>query len=306
MNSLLLGGNGFIGSHLVDRLLIEGHAVRIIDKHNELYRKPLPGVEYLLGDFGNRGLIMEALEGIDIVYHLVSTTLPKTSNDDPIFDVQSNLVESIMLFRACSLRKIKKVVFVSSGGTVYGRPESLPVDEDHPTNPMCSYGINKLTIEKYLFLFNQLYELNSVIVRPSNVYGTRQNPGSIQGAVAVFLGKIAGNQTIEIWGDGEVVRDYLFVEDFVDGVYRAAMHGKPFNIFNLASNRGYSINNLLSIIESVVKRDLRVKYKTTRPFDVSKIYLDISRAKKELLWNPVTSLENGIRKTWEFIQGIAP
>lgn len=200
MNTLVLGGNGFIGSHLVDKLLAEGHKVRVFDKYEEHYRKPIAGGDYCYGDFGNRGLLADALNGIDIVFHLISTTLPETSNDDPVFDVQSNVVETLFLLEQCVAKKIQKVVFISSGGTVYGIPVELPVHEDNPTSPECSYGITKLVIEKYLALFKLLHGVNYVIVRPSNAYGDRQNPNSIQGAIPVFLNKVAKGESIEIWG----------------------------------------------------------------------------------------------------------
>jgi UDP-glucose 4-epimerase len=306
INALVLGGNGFIGSHLVDRLLLEGHTVRVFDKYEEHYRKPIPDVDYRFGDFGNRGLLAESLEGVDVVFHLVSTTLPKTSNDDPAFDVQSNVVESIYLLEKCILTGVKKVVFVSSGGTVYGKPLTLPVQEDDPTNPLCSYGISKLTIEKYLALFHQLYNLDYVVVRPSNPYGNRQNPSGIQGAITVFLGKAARNEKIEIWGDGEIVRDYIFISDLVEGIIRASQYHTASRVFNLGSGSGQSLNKILSIIRNVTGNELRVNYTKMRSFDVPKIFLDIRRAQKELSWEPHTSLETGIKKTWDFVQSITP
>ncbi len=302
MVSLILGGNGFIGSHLVDKLLAEGHKVRVFDKYEEHYRKPLPGVDYLFGDFGNRGLLDDALAGVDTVFHLISTTLPKTSNNDPAFDVQSNVVETLFLLEQCVARKIRKVLFVSSGGTVYGRSERLPIAEDSPTDPECSYGITKLTIEKYLALFNRLYGLDYVIVRPSNPYGERQNPNSIQGAVPVFLGKAAKGEAIEIWGDGEVVRDYIYIGDLVEGMYRAATIAAPSRIFNLGSGKGSSLNEIIEMVRLVTGRAVKVEYQAKRAFDVPKTYLDISRARQELQWSPDTPLEDGIRKTWKFVE----
>ena len=164
MNILVLGGNGFIGSHLVDKLLLEGHSVRVFDKNEEHYRIPVHNVEYCLAEFGNRGLLLEALNDIDIVVHLISTTVPKTSNDDPVFDVQSNIVETLFLLEQCVIKKVKKIIYASSGGAVYGIPDSLPVLEENQTNPICSYGICKLTIEKYLSLFKELYNLDYVII----------------------------------------------------------------------------------------------------------------------------------------------
>ena len=302
MNCLVLGGNGFIGSHLVDRLLREGHAVRVFDKYEEHYRKPLREVDYRYGDFGNRGLLAEALTDMEIVFHLVSTTLPKTSNDDPAFDVQSNVIESIFLLQECVARKIRKVIFISSGGTVYGKPTTLPIPEESPTEPECSYGITKLTIEKYLALYNHLYGLDYTVIRPSNPYGSRQNPVSIQGAISVFLGRAAKREAIEIWGDGEVVRDYIFIDDLVDGIYKAATVGTRSRLFNLGSGAGHSLNEIVGVIRKVTGRDIRVNYTAKRSFDVPKIYLDITRAKEELSWAPVTSLETGIMSTWQFVR----
>lgn len=306
MRYLILGGNGFIGSHLVDKLAKNGRTVRVFDKYKELYRKPLDGVEYRFGDFGNRGLLADALDGIDIVFHLISTTLPKTSNDDPAFDVQSNVMETLFLLEQCVAKKIGKVVFISSGGTVYGNPATLPIVEDSPTNPECSYGITKLTIEKYLALFKLLHGLDYTIVRPSNPYGSRQNPAGIQGAISVFLGRVAKNAPIEIWGNGEVVRDYIYVTDLVEGIYRAATKATSERIFNLGSGTGCSLNQIVETIRTVTGREVQVDFKAKRDFDVSRIYLDISRARHELDWAPVVSLETGITQTWEFIRNLKP
>lgn len=302
MNVLVLGGNGFIGSHLVDKLLAERHTVRVFDKYTECFRKPIQEVEYCFGDFGNRGLVSDALADIDVVYHLISTTLPKTSNDDPIFDVQSNVIESLFLFEECIKQRVKKVVFISSGGTIYGKPTTLPVKEDDPKHPICSYGIAKLMIEHYLFLYNQLNGLSSIIIRPSNPYGPRQNPNGIQGIVPVFLDKLKKNEAIEIWGDGDIVRDYIYINDIVNGIYKAALINTPYTIFNLGSGIGYSINDVLKIITKVTGRKIKCKYSDKRLFDIPKIYLDISRAKKALSWEPVTSLDVGIKQTWDFIE----
>jgi len=301
MNCLILGGNGFIGSHLVDKLLAENHHVRVFDKYKELYRPPVPTVEYHYGDFGNRGLLSRALSGIDTVFHLISTTLPKTSNDDPAFDVSSNVIETIFLLEQCVAHKIKKVIFISSGGTVYGLPETLPIREDSPTNPLCSYGIAKLTNEKYLALFNYLHGLDYAVVRPSNPYGSRQNPAAAQGAVSVFLGKAIRNEMIEIWGDGEIVRDYLFIDDLTDAIYRTAVTPTKSRVFNIGSGEGISLNYILKAIGNITAAEIKVEYRSKRLFDVPKIFLDISRAKEELGWAPVTPFEAGLKKTCDFI-----
>ncbi len=304
MNILVLGGNGFIGSHLVDKLLANGHAIRVVDQYQERYRKMLPGVEYRFFDFGNRGLLEEALKNIDIVFHLIWTTLPKTSNDDPAFDVQSNVIGTLFLFEKCVLSNVKKIIFLSSGGTIYGNPIKVPVSEENPTNPECSYGITKLIIEKYLALYSHLYGIDYMIARPSNPYGERQDPTGIQGAIAVFLGKIARGEPIEIWGNGEIVRDYIYIYDLVEGIYKATVMNPTSRIFNIGSGMGHSLNELLVLIRKNIDCELKIFYKKKRTFDVAKIYLDISKAKNELLWEPKITIDVGIQRTWKFIKSL--
>ncbi|MEI6214124.1 MAG: NAD-dependent epimerase/dehydratase family protein [Desulfuromonadales bacterium] len=305
MRALVLGGNGFIGSHIVDKLLVEGHDVRVFDLGEENYRKPLDKVDYLYGDFGNRGLLTNALKGVQTVFHLISTTLPETSNEDPIFDVHSNVAETIFLLEQCVAQQINKIVFISSGGTVYGIPGHTPVSEDNPTNPLCSYGITKLMIEKYLHLFKHLYSLDYVVIRPSNPYGDRQNPSGIQGAISVFLGKVARGMPIEIWGDGGVVRDYIFIDDLVEGIYKSSITDSKNKVFNLGSGIGSSIKEILGAIKNVTDTDVDIIYMNSRTLDVPEIYLDIARARSELSWSPKTSLEEGLAKCWKFVKQVA-
>ena len=163
MIHLIIGGGGFIGSHLADELLRAGHSVRIFDRPNlKRYREFLPdeSCEWIDGDYANQEDLKRVIPGSDVVIHLVSTTLPKSSNDNPIYDVETNLVGTLRLLEISRSSGVKKILFISSGGTVYGVPESVPISESHPTNPICSYGICKLTIEKYLRLFNQLHGLD--------------------------------------------------------------------------------------------------------------------------------------------------
>ena len=301
MNVLVLGGNGFIGSHVVDKLLAEGHSVRVFDKKEEQYRQPLAKVDYHVGEFGNRGLLSEALNDIEIVVHLISTTLPKTSNDDPVFDIQSNVIESLFLLEQCVAKGIRKIVFASSGGTIYGIPQAVPVPEDSATNPICSYGIGKLAIEKYLMLFKQLYGLDFTIIRPSNPFGSRQNPFGIQGVIPVFLGKILRKQPIEIWGTGSIIRDFIYIDDLVNAFYCTIANDSTSNVFNIGSGRGYSLNEILHVIRDITGNDFSVTFKNMRSYDVPEIYLDITTAVNELNWKPQISLASGIKRTWEFI-----
>ena len=301
MNSLVVGGGGFIGTHLVERLLEDGRSVRVYDRSPNRFRSTPPGVECVEGDLGNHGLIQEAVEGMEVVFHLVSTTLPKTSNDDPIYDVRSNLVDTIQLLEACVEAGVRKVVFSSSGGTIYGPPETVPIPEGHPTDPISSYGIVKLTIEKYLALFHHLYGLDYAALRISNPYGPYQDPAGQQGAISVFLNRIRTGRPITIWGDGNVVRDYLYVSDLVDALELAAEVETSGKVFNIGYGQGASLNELLEMIAAVVGEWAVVEYLPGRPLDVPVSVLDIGRAEEELGWTPRTDLTEGMARTWDWI-----
>ncbi len=179
MKCLILGGAGFLGSHIADHLLAAGHSVRLFDRFEAVktnIQHLLPRIELVQGDFGNHAIVSEITRDMDIVYHLVSTTLPKTSNDDMVFDISTNLLPTLHLLEACRQNGVKKVIFISSGGTIYGVPQQIPIPELHPTNPLCSYGIQKLAIEKYLHLFHDLHRLDYAVMRVANPYGERQRP----------------------------------------------------------------------------------------------------------------------------------
>ncbi len=305
MKYLVLGGGGFMGSFIVDALLARGDAVRIFDRPSLVrYREFSPGepVEWQEGDFQSAADLAAAVQGIDVVFHLVSTTLPKSSNDDPEFDVTSNVVGTIRLLDLSIRRGIRKVIFISSGGTVYGRPTTLPVGEDHPTEPIVSYGISKLAIEKYLRLYHELHGLEYAVLRVANPYGERQRVNAAQGAVAVFLHRALADQPIQIWGDGSVVRDYIHVSDVVDAFLAAAAYRGSQRVFNIGSGTGCSLNELLGHIESLLGRPVRREYLAARSFDVPASVLDITRAREVLGWSPSVSLRDGLARTIEFLR----
>ncbi len=302
MNSLVLGGNGFIGVHLVEGLLDRGCLVRIYDRSTNRFRPTFRAADYVEGELGNHGLIQEAVEGMEVVYHLVSTTLPKTSNDDPIYDVRSNLIDTLQLLEACVKAGVRKVVFASSGGTVYGLPQTVPIAEDHPTNPITSYGIVKLAIEKYLGFFRQMHGLDYAALRISNPYGPYQHPGGQQGAIAVFLHRLYTGQPITIWGDGRVVRDYLYVADLVEALVLAAEVETPSKVLNVGSGRGTSLNELSALIAEVTGERPEFEYRAGRALDVPANVLEVGRVREELGWSPRTGLDEGTAHTWDWIR----
>ena len=301
---LVLGGAGFIGSHLAEALAQEGHRVKVFDRPHvdRLLLFSQRGFEIFTGDFLNPQALIPALRGTEVVFHLVSTTLPKTSNDNPLYDVESNVLGSLRLLALCREHGVRKLVFVSSGGTVYGLPRALPVDEGHPTEPICSYGIHKLVVEKYLHLAHRLHGLDYCILRPANLYGPRQRLDIAQGAVAVFLDRALRDQPIQIWGDGSVVRDYLYVGDAVEAILKAArFDGEP-KIFNLGSGLGASLNQLIAEIGKLLGRSVRVEYAEARAVDVPVNVLDCTLARRHLGWSARTSLAEGLRRTCEWLR----
>lgn len=304
MKALIIGGSGFIGTNLSESLVERGHGVRIYSRSTNRFRGTPRGVDYVEGELGNHGLIRDALEGVDVVFHLASTTLPKTSNDDPVYDVRSNMVDTLQLLEACVDAGVGKVIFASSGGTVYGPSKTIPVNEEHPTNPISSYGIVKLTIEKYLELFRHLYGLDYAALRISNPYGPYQDPAGQQGAISVFLHRIRTREPITIWGDGRVVRDYIYISDVVDALELAAHTETRRKVLNVGSGCGASLNELVETIADVVGRRPKIEYLPARSLDVPASVLEIGRAGEELSWVPKEDLMAGISRTWEWMRTV--
>jgi UDP-glucose 4-epimerase len=304
MRFLILGGAGFIGSHLCDTLLSAGHTVRLFDRLNlPLHRSftQHETVECMQGDFHSLADIEQAVAGCQVIYHLISTTLPKSSNDDPIYDVESNIVGTLRILEVARRNGVKKVVFVSSGGTVYGVPQAVPISETHPTNPVSSYGIGKLTIEKYLHLYHTLHGLEYTVLRLANPFGERQRANAAQGAVAVFMNRAILNQPIEIWGDGSVVRDYIYIADVIDALVKAAFYQGEERLFNIGSGQGKSLNEILAAIETLTGRAVNRTYLPGRAFDVPANVLSITRAQKQLAWSPQASFDSGLSRTFRWL-----
>lgn len=304
MRVLVLGGNGFIGSHVVDSLLAAEHQVRVFDRAEDRYRGRLPAVEYVIGDFREHRLLSEALTDMDVVFHGIGTTVPSTSNLDPVGDVQGNLVATLDLLRLMLENGNRRIVFLSSGGTVYGRTSVDCIAEDHALRPICSYGVVKLAIEHYLYMFQELSELRPLVLRPSNPYGERQGHSGVQGIVGTFLNKIARKEQIEIWGDGSAVRDFIYVGDLAHGCL-AAIESQIVGTFNVGSGHGYSIREVLETIAAVCGVDPHPKYLPARRFDVDRAVLDISKARGALGWSPKTTLLQGVSQTWVWARSAA-
>ena len=303
MKTLILGGAGFIGSHLAEALLAQGHEVRIFDRpHIQIPAelKECHGIEWMQGDFLSVADIQAAVDGVELIFHLVSTTLPKNSNDDPGYDVGTNVIGSLHLLDAAVRLGIRKIVFISSGGTIYGIPSQIPIPETHPTDPLVSYGISKLAIEKYLKLYHELHGLDYAVLRVANPYGERQRTDMAQGAVAVFAKKALAGETIEIWGDGSVTRDYIYIADLIEAFVLAASYQGQERIFNIGGGHGLSLNQLLATLEELLARPVNRRFLPARKFDVPVNILDIMRAREVLGWAPRTSFKVGLQRTLQW------
>jgi UDP-glucose 4-epimerase len=191
---------------------------------------------------------------------------------------------------------VKRIVYLSSGGTVYGTPKSLPITENHPTNPTCSYGIVKLAIEKYLLMYSELYQLDATILRPSNPYGPGQTHKGVQGFIGTCIDKINDGQPIIVWGNGSVVRDYVYIDDVVTACL-AAMKGQEIGPVNISSGAGYSLNQIINMIEKYKGEAVEVVYQSKRSFDIPEVILDNQLAKQSLGWVPQTPIERGLSLT---------
>lgn len=292
MNVLVLGGYGFIGSHIIDILSKNLINTFVYDKNS---KEDKNNTFYINGDFSDLLHIEDTIvkNNITHIIHLISTTLPKNSNEDIPFDITSNVVQSIKIMDLCVKYEIKKFIFMSSGGTVYGIPQYLPMNEEHPTNPLCSYGITKLSIEKYLQIYHRLHGLNYSIIRAANPYGPRQNHLSGQGIIANFINKIEQQQALEIWGDGEIIRDYFDVRDLANLTFSVLTKDKN-GIFNAGSGTGLSINEIVKLISSTTNKKPKIIYKEKRNFDIPSVILDISLTKEIFNWHPEINIRKGI------------
>lgn len=301
MRALVLGGCGFIGSHVVDALITAGAKVRVFDRYPEKFREPVKGVDYILGDFSDKALVAEALGNVDTVFHLITTTFPSTADLDPVADITDNLISTLNLMDLLHARGIRRMLYLSSGGTIYGIPNTIPVPETHPLLPLGSYGIVKATIELYLMSYARRGLINPVIIRASNPYGPRQGHAGVQGVISTFLHRIAEGKSIEVWGDGSVVRDYLYVTELASLCVKAALSDITGPI-NAGSGVGLSIAEIIEALGRTVGQDINVSYHTAQPNVVPVSVLDVSYANKILGWVPRILIDEGLADTSRWVR----
>lgn len=296
MKILVIGGTGFIGQH-VCRSLASDHEVLVFARHLPTEKSRLcahKNIRSILGDVSQSYSISSACAGIDCIAYLASTVIPATSNLDPAFDIQSNLIGAVNTLNAAVRNNVPKFVFLSSGGTVYGRSSNSNINETSQTDPVCSYGIVKLAIEKYILMYHELHGLSCSILRLSNPYGPGFNLDKPQGVIGFFLDKILKNETIEVWGDGSIERDFIYVQDAVIAIKKAILAETRALLLNVGTGVPTSLNELISILGSETGQTPKVRYMPSRSFDVQRSVLDITAAKAVLDWAPQISLRTGI------------
>ena len=303
MRVLVLGGSGFLGSHIVDKFLAEKHDVVVYDLYPERFRRSPVGITFVTGDFGNVGALDELIATrFDAVIHCVSTTTPKSSNESPEFDIQSNVIGTLYLLDICVKHGVGKLVFMSSGGTVYGDIGNLEtVDESHAVRPICSYGVSKLTIEHYLDVYRHLRGLDYVALRLSNPYGERQSPLRALGALTVFLHRTLKRQSVEVWGDGSVTRDFIYVGDVANAVYLATVKAVS-GVFNVGTGAGLNLRDILSQIAVAAGQEPTVSWLPSRSFDVPRIVLDSGKLRAATNWRVITGFEEGVARTTDWLR----
>ena len=305
MNIVILGAAGFIGTNLTLKLAKNReNIITVVDEKMEYFNAfiDLPNVKKSLLFFNQNADFSEVLDGQDVVYHLISTNNPTSSNKDIGHDITDNIKISINILETCVSKHIKKIVFLSSGGTVYGKTVSFPIKEESVTNPITTYGIQKLTIEKLLFLYHYVHGLEYAVIRLSNPYGPYQRPNGKLGVVTTFIHKALNGEKLVVYGDGSVIRDYIYISDAIDAIITIANNECEDRIFNLGSGEGTSINDIINIIGKVLHIPMEVEYVDGRTVDVPINVLDTSKYERYYGKLNLKSLEEGISLTMQFLK----
>jgi len=302
---LVIGGGGFIGSHLLPVLIKTGRDVVSLNRTPVGSERSVSGVHYVCGDYGDKEVLFKLLQSCDEVIHLAYATQPNTSFQNPFSDLAQNVPSTIQLFELAAEFKVR-VLFVSSGGTVYGDMQRDFITEDHPTNPISPYGVTKLTLEKYAHMYAVTHALDVVIARPSNPYGEGQMPFVGQGFVATALATVLQGKPVTIFGESGTIRDYLYIADLIDGIITVLDKGETRGIYNIGSEVGLNNFQVVSEFQPLLnKLDIQVDilYALERPFDVKSNVLDCKKL-KALGWQPKIGINEGLERTLVWLQKV--
>jgi UDP-glucose 4-epimerase len=305
---LVTGGAGFIGSNLVERLLHDGHDVRVLDDYSTgrlenlcFYNHPVGAIDLKSGTITDLGICMNAMKNIEYVFHLAAIPFVQKSIDDPILTNENNIDGTLNVLEAAVKNGVKKVIFASSSA-VYGDTDRIPTPEEEPTNPLSPYALHKLTGEGYLKLFYELYGLKSIALRYFNVFGPKQNPGSEYSAVIpIFINSILHRKPPTVFGDGNQTRDFTYVSNIVDANILAMENDSiDFGVMNIASGRSVSLNELLDLLYYIIGESELPVYIAPRPGEVRHSMADITRAEVLLDYTPAMGFREGIMETIKY------
>ncbi len=302
MKILVTGGAGFIGSHVVDKYTSDGHDVAVVDNLSTGSRSNLNSkARFYDADIRDAGVIdgIFQREHPDVVNHHAAQVDVRKSVEDPVFDATSNILGSLQLIHASVKHNLRKFIYVSTGGAVYGEPKYLPVDEDHPLHPESQYGISKHTVEHYLYLYKRHSGLTYTVLRYPNVYGPRQNSKGEAGVIAIFVGQMLEGVTPTIFGNGEQLRDYVHVDDIVR-VNSLALTGGDNEIFNIGSGVGTTVNRIYRLLSDLLSFRQEPNYAVLRTGEIQRIYLSAQRAYEQLGWKSEIPIEEGLRLTLDW------
>jgi UDP-glucose 4-epimerase len=303
MKILVTGGAGFIGSHVVDLFIQEGHEVVVVDNLSTGRLSNLnPQAKFYQLDI--RSPEMERVfeqERPDVVDHHAAQMDVRRSVADPVYDADINIIGGLNMLNLSVKYGVRKFIHISSGGAVYGEPVYLPCDEKHPVQPLCPYGATKYMLELYLFMYKETHGLDYAVIRYPNVYGPRQDPNGEAGVVAIFTGQMLKNKPLIVYGTGEQVRDYVFVEDCARANLLLLENGSG-RVYNLGYGIGTTVNQIYQGLKAITGYPLDADYGPARPGETFQIYLDALRAKEEIGWEPTVPLDEGLRKTVAFFQ----
>lgn len=306
---LILGGSGFIGSNLTELLVNSCEKIIIFDQKNANYNNlnsiaNSSKIKIIKGNFNDSTIIEKIFDEneIDIVIHLICSIVPGTPLNLVIDKMELNLNSTMKLLNIMQRKNVNKLVFFSTGGAIYGLNDQNINNENNPTNPINYYGWLKLTIEKYIQMCHNIYGLNYLILRPSNAYGKNQNIYGNQGIIAVTLGNLIQNKKIIIWGNGKIIRDYIYIDDLCKALFFLIKKNKWNNVYNIGSGKGTSVNEILEIIKKITGINFHINYTQSRKIDIATNILDTSKLKRDINWENLINLEEGIKIMWEWTQ----
>ena len=306
IKTLVIGGNGYIGRHLLPMLLASGRAVTVLSRNAKKTADLPQDINYIKGDFGNLSQMATLLDANDEIIHLAYATVPNTSYESPLGDLLENLPATVQLFSEIAKRN-KKLLLVSSGGTVYGEVDDVPIKETQPTKPISPYGLTKLTIENYARLYSVTKGLDYIVVRPANAYGVGQLPYKGQGFISTAIASIMDNKNVVVFGEKGTVRDYIYVSDIARGIFAALAKGHSGETYNIGSGIGMTNLDLLLRVKPILEEDgyeVMIQHLPERVFDVQKNILDSSKLTAHTGWKPATSLDDGLLETYKWLKAL--